>query len=171
VNATVCAHANYRPGRCYGGTKLERYAHDDCHEEYWKHLGIRMEQKSVEWHVVVDGQCYLHVLMKSCSEENEWANGGKKPQVDCQWTHCVDLSPRPNSFLGHHRDYERDAGGDAGGDLDEYEGQDLLLPFVGRDQHWCWGERDNLCVVVDHLRGDGDWHGQGVVVLRDRLLA
>ena len=94
-----------------------------------------MERKSEEWYVVIDGECYLHVLMKSCPEENERANGGKKPQVDCQRTHCVDLFPGSSSFLGHHHGCERGAAGDVDGDLHEYEGQDLLLPFVGRDPH------------------------------------
>src|SRR5258708_5292954 len=134
VSGTVCANANHHSGR-YGGSKLEMYAHDDCHEGYWKPLWVHMEQKSVEWYVVIDGECCLHVLMKSCSEENERASGGKNPQADCQRVHCVDLSPGSSSFLGHHHGYETVAVGDVDGDLREYEGRDLLLAFVGRDRH------------------------------------
>jgi hypothetical protein len=114
------------------------YAHDDCHEEYWKHLWFHTEQKWVEWYVVIDEECCLHVLMKSCLEENERANGGKNPLADCQRMHCVDLSPGSSSFLGHHHGYETVAvGGDVDGDQHEYEERDLLLPFVGQDRHWC----------------------------------
>lgn len=128
VSGTVCGNANHHPG-CYGGTKLEMYGHDGC--LLWVHTKQKMGE---EWYVVIDGECWLHVLMKSCSEENGQANG--ETQADCQEMDCVDLSPGSGSFSGRHHGYETVAvDGDVDGDLHEYEGRDLLQAFVGRDRH------------------------------------
>ena len=76
-------------------TKLEgMYAPGGHHEEYWKYFVIRMERKSVECYVEVDGQCYyLHVLITFCLEANGRADRERRLEADCQQTHYVDPCP------------------------------------------------------------------------------